>query len=473
MDKQFPITLEHPDYAAQKATIAKYRDLYAGGEQFKANASQYLVRRQKEPYDVYSERLARVFYENYAGSIVDWYSATLFRREALVTATVEGGQAQNDPGSEFFGQFVEDCDMQGTNLNDFFRQRLTEALVMGSSWILADFPRFAEPARNRADEEARGGARAYLMAYTPEEVINWSRDERGNLEWAVIRTQRLTKLRAEDSEWTQETRWTYFDREKFRIYRQETSGSASSGIEAIDEGPHGMAGIGRVPLFQLKVSDGLWLMNKAALLQLEHFNKSNALAWAITMGLFAMPVIYSERDWNQIVGESYFIQLGPDDKFGWTEPEGHVYQLASENLGRLQREIYRVCYLLSQAGGGPTQTAPQSGLSKQRDFAITQEVLRGYGDVVKDTMTMVLRAVASARADAAQLDVSGLDEFDIGDFSAELDDAERLLKLDIGSATLKEEVFKKLALKYLADLRQPVKDRIAHEIEQHVAGGKS
>ena len=33
-------------------------------------------------------------------------------------------------------------------------------------------------------------------------------------------------------------------------------------------------------------------MNKAALLQLEHFNKSNALSWALTMGLFATPVIY-------------------------------------------------------------------------------------------------------------------------------------------------------------------------------------
>ena len=44
-------------------------------------------------------------------------------------------------------------------------------------------------------------------------------------------------------------------------------------------------------------------MNKAALLQLEHFNKSNALSWALTMGLFAMPVVYSDREWNQIVGD--------------------------------------------------------------------------------------------------------------------------------------------------------------------------
>ena len=119
----------------------------------------------------------------------------------------------------------------------------------------------------------------------------------------------------------------------------------------MDEGKHGLASQRRVPVFQLKVSDGLWLMNKAALLQLEHFNKSNALAWALTMGLFAMPVVYSDREWNQIVGECYYIQLGPHDKFGWTEPEGNVFQIAADNLERLKDEIYRVCYLMTQAAG--------------------------------------------------------------------------------------------------------------------------
>ena len=44
-----------------------------------------------------------------------------------------------------------------------------------------------------------------------------------------------------------------------------------------------------------RIGEGPWYdrmgrlvaMNKAALLQLEHFNKSNALSWSLTMGLFA------------------------------------------------------------------------------------------------------------------------------------------------------------------------------------------
>src|SRR5207248_3165295 len=97
---------------------------------------------------------------------------------------------------------------------------------------------------------------------------------------------------------------------------------------------------------------------------------------------------------------------------------------------------------------------------------ITQEVLRAYGDGVKDLMKQVLRAIAAARQDSMTIDVSGLDEFDIDDFSNELDDAKKLLDLGIGSGTLSKQVFKKLAFKYLCDARQEIKNQVADEIDR-------
>jgi hypothetical protein len=182
------------------------------------------------------------------------------------------------------------------------------------------------------------------------------------------------------------------------------------------------------------------------------------------MGLFATPVIYSDREWSQIVGESYYIQLAPEDKFGWTEPEGKVYQIAADNLVALKDEIYRVCYLMNQAADVSSGKG-LSAVSKQLDFSITQEVLRAYGAAVKDTLGQVLRSIAMARQDAVTVDVAGLDEFDIGDFSTDLDDAKKLLALGIGSETLKKQVFKRLALKYLSDARQEIKNQVADEIE--------
>ncbi|MBM3810484.1 MAG: hypothetical protein FJW20_02495 [Acidimicrobiia bacterium] len=454
------IMLEHPDYAARKTMLRRYRALYVGGEQLRQNASEYLTRRQKEPLDVYHERLDKVYYENYVGSIIDWYVATLFRREPLLL--VEGDDQR---GKAFVNGFADNCDRKGTTVTDFFRKQILEALIVGSSYVLVDFPRSTHSPGNRAEEEETGASRAYLVDYTAEQLINWHYDEFGAYEWVVLKSTYLTKDSVREAQWQRETRYFYYDKTKFEVYRQRSSAANDAAVELIDSGQHGLARQQRVPLFELKIPEGLWLMNKAGLLQLEHFNKSNALGWALTMGLFATPVVYSEREWNQIIGESYYIQLGPQDRFGWTEPEGTVYQIAANNLNRLQEEIYRVCYLLSQAGG-PLSGNAQSGLSKQRDFAITQEVLRAYGDVVKDSIKRVLRAILEARQDRLCLDVSGMDEFDIGDFSGEIADAERLLGLEMNSETLRKQVYKKLAFKYLCDVRQEVKDQISCEIDK-------
>jgi hypothetical protein len=451
------IEQEHPEYTAKARMWRRYRDLYAGGEQFRGNAAEYLVRRQKESMQVYQERLVRVFYENYLGSIVDWYTATLVRREPVLEFT-----GVNDRAKKFFGDFVQNCDLRGTTLTEFFKQQITEALVCGKSYMVVDFPRTDSPALTRADEDASGRSRAYLVAYNADELINWSYDQRGEMEWAVIRTSCLKQDSVKTFGWKRETRWIYYDRQRFEIYERRESDQ--KGIEMVDQGRHGFAGIGRVPVFEVRVSEGLWLTNKIALLQLEHFNKSNALGWALTMGLFAMPVIYSEKEFTQVTGESYYLQLGPEDKFGWTEPAGNVFKIAAENLARLKDEIYRVSYLMQQAGDG--SSSKQSGLSRQWDFSVTQEILRAYGDTVKDSLRIVLNTISAARQDDLLIDASGLDEFDITDFSAEASDAQSLLSLNIQSPTLKKQVHKRVAMKYLCDARQEMKNRIAEEIDR-------
>jgi len=456
----FDIAQEHPEYSASRTMWRRYRDLYAGGEAFRANAAEYLVKRQKEPSDVFAERLARVFYENYVGSIVDWYASTLFRREPIVILEGDDKSARR-----FFNAFADNCDLQGTSLADFFRKQMIEALVTGKGYLLLDFPRVTRQAATRAEEEALGISRAYLSSFGVEQVTNWSRNPQGELDWVVLRTEQQIHPGIEGGPRKVRRTWVHYDRERFRTYMDESELGKTGTPALVDEGLHGLSRLGKVPVFELQVSEGLWLLNKAADLQLEHFNKSNALSWALTMGLFAMPVVYSDREWDQVISDSYYLQLGPGDRFGWTEPEGHVFEIALSNIDRLREEIYRVSYLLSQSGGSLSKASSLSGLSKQRDYAVTQEVLRSYGDSVKDLMKRVLRTMAEARQDVLRIDVSGLDEFDIGDFSDELDQASRLLALCTESTTLKRQVLKKLAFKYLCDVRQEIKDRIAQEID--------
>lgn len=459
------ITAEHPEYSARTHLFQTYGDLYAGGDRIQSNVQKYLLPRQKEPFPTWMDRCSRAYYDNYIGSIIDWYAATLFRREPMIA--LDG----DDPnGRSYYNQLNDNCDRQGTALTDFLRQRFIEAAVYGSSHIVVDFPRVSQAPRHRGEELELGAGSAYLAGYGPQALVNWSKDDDGQYEWAVIRTSQRRKASPEQKEWELETRWFYFDREKFKVFRNRKKGMESADgaveVEQVDEGYHGLAKIKRVPVFDLRFSDGLWLMNKSASLQLEHFNKANALSYAIHIGLFAMPVVYTDKEFNQPIGESYYVMLGQNDRFGWTEPQGHVYNIAANNLETLQREIYRVSYLLSQAGGGGA--VPQSGLSKLRDYSITIEVLRAYGDGIKDLVRKVLGAIHAVRVDGVSVDVLGLDDFDIGEFGEELSNAERLLQLGIDSPTLMKQVKKKVALKYLSDSKQEIKDQIAVEIESGV-----
>ena len=133
---------EHPEYRDRKEMWQRYWDFYVGGEQLRRNASLFLVRRQKEPNDVYAERLSRVFYENYLGSCIDWYASTLFRSQPVTT--FRSGSARVE---DFYAQFLDDADRRGKSSLEIARKVFIETLVYRESYVLIDVPRVSGESR--------------------------------------------------------------------------------------------------------------------------------------------------------------------------------------------------------------------------------------------------------------------------------------------------------------------------------------
>ena len=98
------------------------------------------MRRHKEPDEVYQERLSRVFYENYIGSIIDWYAATLMRREPALL--FEGNDAA---AKDFYSLLADDCDLKGTSLT-----RVLPAAVRGGAGVREQLHRGGLSAGGRA-----------------------------------------------------------------------------------------------------------------------------------------------------------------------------------------------------------------------------------------------------------------------------------------------------------------------------------
>ena len=216
------INQEHPKYIARRAMWKQHKQDYAGSESIR--------------------------------SISDWCAAALLEPEPLLQIT-----GSDSAADAFYSQFADNCDLKGTSFGEFFRKRLAQALVYGSSYIVVDFPRASTAALNRAGQDS-SGRRAFLVGYGPDAVINWSYDMPGTLDWAVIRTSCRQQV---DTRWERETQWVYYDREHFQIYHRT---AADKPIQRIETGQHGLAALRQVPLFHLRVSERLWLMNRPALL---------------------------------------------------------------------------------------------------------------------------------------------------------------------------------------------------------------
>ena len=130
----------------------RYRDLYAGGEQFRLNAAEYLLRAP--------EGAARGL-SGTAGPGVLRELPGIDRRLVCGDADAAGAgsricRRERTRRSSSLARFVQNCDLRGTTLTQFFKQQMTEALVCGKSYVVVDFPRTDGPALTRADEDALG-----------------------------------------------------------------------------------------------------------------------------------------------------------------------------------------------------------------------------------------------------------------------------------------------------------------------------
>ncbi len=463
------LNAEHAHYTLCQESWQTYEDFYAGGEQLRRNAQKYLTKRQKEPVEVYAERLRRVFYENYLGAILDWYAATLFG-----TAPQVDIEEKRSLDRTFYDAFLADCDRNGTTFADFLKAVYLSALIRKTAWVLIDFPNLNAPAANQAEEDRLGKSRAYLVSYNAPDILDWGEDAAGNLEYVKVKTCNCYRPDPFTAGQRLRDTWTIYTRENFARYERdrelqvakEASSEKDTQVALAEYGRHALSSLKRVPFIRLTLGQGLWLADRCGTVAREHFEKSNALSWALHMGLFAMPVVYSEREWHQIMGESYYIQLGPEDRFGWTEPEGKVYQLAADNLDRLKDEIYRLCYLMSQAGGREAKNIGQSGVSKAFDYQVVHEILEAYGQTIKAAGTRILSTVAEARSeDARAISVRGLDNFDIRALEDDIANALELRSLVRASETFQRELTKRIAMKALDDAPEKVKKQIAQEID--------
>ena len=461
--------------------------LYAGGKALDEARADFIRQRRAEPQETYLERVARAFFCGYLGEIVDSFVANLFLGEP--SFAIAGQETLPD----YYQAFARDCTGNGTDLNAFHRARWSRALVQGCAWTWVELPEIAAETREALGDdptlqqlEDAGSRDAYLIPVSYHELRDWKNDSHGRLEWATVHQVRMQRTGPFSDERTQTHRWTILGREGFAVYTFDeeyelghvdadgrTLWKPKGGAEAFltkeanlqAEGRHPF---GAVPLVGLSLPPALVVGQKIAGIQRGIIELDNAITWQQLMSLFAMPVVKSGKEFGQMMGEGYFIQLEPEDSFDWSEPGGSAIQTSMDRREQLKEEMFRVAHQMAQAVKSSAQTAGRSGEAKRRDQTPTEIVLWHLASLARDYEQEILRMVGKSRQGPDvqyEWEINGFDEFDVDDLSDLLDDYLKADAAHVPSETLRKSRQRALADKLAPNADPEERRKIHAEIE--------
>lgn len=120
-------------------------------------------------------RRALAAYENIAASIIEAKKSALFHDEVRRRV----GPADKDTPSDL-EEWWDDVDGAGTHIDDFMSDAWDAAATFGHAIIYLDKPATTGP-EEEAVSTAADATRPYLRVYTPLDVYDWLKDDRGKM----------------------------------------------------------------------------------------------------------------------------------------------------------------------------------------------------------------------------------------------------------------------------------------------------
>lgn len=203
---------ENPVFTRNKDLLKFYLDSYLGGDNYVT--PNHLHQFCRETPTKFKERLARAYYLNYVWTVVRIY-----------TQYVCGGVArlaEGDWKDQFEKKFYPDVTGDGVDLDSFFREGCDKNSVFGYQGVLIDGTKLIKNRPEIATKAADEANPPVLRKVDATDIVDWSVDTRGTLNWVLIKT-----IITEDSNpmvdrkswnglelWTRTGVWYYREKDK-------------------------------------------------------------------------------------------------------------------------------------------------------------------------------------------------------------------------------------------------------------------
>jgi hypothetical protein len=412
----------HPSCDPER--MADLAALYSGDAAFEKRLDRFLPQWEQEPDGRYALRKKLAHYRNYLGAVVDYFAALLFAGKPTIAALDKSEKpiAEPDP---YYAKFREDCDGKGKDLELFFKEILTEAMVQRCAWFAIEHPDDeGVPPANLKELQQRGLGDCELCALPSEEIYDWETDDDGRLEWVIVHSKTAKRASVSGGRDQITERWTQYLSDRVDVYRIDYNKSAAPADTATvllseqESYPHRF---GSVPVLCLELPNGLWAANKLKTPQLAHFRASNAQTWSLAQSCFAMMLFNvgnPEEFAKATKGAGKGFILGIDEKASWIAPPSSHFSAQDVEIKAEKDEIFRLAHQMALGVDNNAAALGRTAESKAADSEATRVILEAYGDIVVEVIERVYDLISAVRGDPYTWSIDGLADFATADVGA-------------------------------------------------------
>lgn len=455
------LLVNHPDYKPEKMQL--YSDLM-DPEAFEANKDRYLYKRPIEDIDttpgkgIRARRLEAATYTPHLAALINYLITSVFN--SAPAFVVVGGNA-------FWSSLNDDADGAGHTLTETTKKVLLEGCVQGRSYISIDFPD-GDEATDLAQQKERGDLDGYFCLKGAANVTYWQKDEIGNL--IYVRTYDIDAIEDPYQGITGFLHtWTYIFSDHYQEYtaKQEIDANGKPKPFGKDDvanaGPVKAHTLGAVPVIPIDVPHIARLL---APLAKSLFNCEAAHDWLLQTSAYSQMHVATDNPVNKMVSsELNAIVTEREGSIAFPSPNPEHFAALSAQSDNKLRNLYLCLQSMPLQMSSKDSGGRQSGSAKEIDFTFVQNLLAALAQAIKDMLRNAINLLKKARGeDALDIQIVGLDSFDVKGLMAKLELAQAAMELPLPKSA-KKYVIGDLATTITSSAPQDVREAVQNEIE--------
>lgn len=405
--------------------------VYVNGHELVTSKNNNLFQHPKERHEDYQSRLDMAYYYNFCAPIIDIYTDHLFKQPI----SEDFGSIENDVNER-----RENIDNKGGSIGEFRKELADLCQIYGHSFVVTDSPQYKGSVITKADI-IDNNLLPYFTLHHPQNILNWALDEFGAPYWVLIRE--ILDMNIDPFNYNKEKLSNSF----YRLWTREEWILYDGDYNEIERGSHGLGVVPITCVFDKqskKVRNflGISAIADIAFITRDIFNSCSELKQILrdqTFSFLALQGNSSEYD-ELTVGTSKAL-LYPETRNApqYISPPSANAEVYFKHIDRQVSKIFQLAKLEGGSVQAPDQSATmQSGVSKAWDFNQTNSSLSKKAGNLEDGETKLWQTFARWNGGEFDGSVEYPHEFDVNSLNEDIDQAEKMMRLQLGTEFNKE-----------------------------------